>query len=214
MDGARHGRDDRLAMLGQGQAVVMAAEDARQGRKALHQRQQAMAVFAGDGVHLGVAQRQRRVVHKHRRRLVAAVEQLGFQPFNGLIRQPAAGGAGAAGVDKQQAGGEVVHRVMHVLRVAAELRAQRVQVFEKQFFIVVVAGDQIQRIVQAAEDLAGNFVLLRAAAVDDIAADHHRVRALRQGVELGDHVGVGGVDVDKAVQLLSVAAEMGIGNLG
>jgi hypothetical protein len=87
------------------------------------------------------------------------------------------------------------------------------QVFEKQGFIVVVAGNQIQRIVQAAEDLAGDLILLRAAAVDDIAAHHHRVRALLQGVELGDHVGIGGVDVDKAVQLLAAAAEMGIGNL-
>ena len=102
--------------------MVMTAEDARQGKEALHQRQRTMAVFAGDGVHLGIAQRQRQVVHKHRRRLIAAVEQLGLQPFDGFVGQPAAGGAGAAGVDKQQAGGEVVHRVMHVLRVAAELR--------------------------------------------------------------------------------------------
>ena len=129
--------------------------------------------------------------------------------------------------------------------------------------------DQIQRIVQAAEDLAGHLILLRAAAVDDIPAHHHRVRALAQRVKLGDvsqlnalrerpdavvvsgdivncgrpeeyqvarqilgslnyplylialaqrvklgdHVGVGGIDVDKAVQLLAAAAEMGIGNV-
>jgi 3',5'-cyclic AMP phosphodiesterase CpdA len=40
--------------------------------------------------------------------------------------------------------------------------------------------DQIQRIVQAAEDLAGHLILLRAAAVDDIPAHHHRLNALRE----------------------------------
>ncbi len=80
-------------------------------------------------------------------------------------------------------------------------------------FVVVVAGDQIQRIVQAAEDLAGHLILRRAAAVDDIPAHHHRVRTLAQRVKLGDYVGVGGIDVDKAVQLFAAAAEMGIGNV-
>ena len=59
---------------------------------------------------------------------------------------------------------EVIHRIAHILRIVAQLRAQRV----KMGFVVVVAGDQIQRIVQAAEDLAGHLILLRAAAVDDI----------------------------------------------
>ena len=117
------------------------------------------------------------------------------------------------GIDKQQAGGEVIHRIAHILRIVAQLRAQRVKMLQKMGFVVVVAGDQIQRIVQAAEDLAGHLILLRAAAVDDIPAHHHRVRTLAQRVKLGDHVGIGGIDVDKAVQLLAAAAEMGIGNV-
>lgn len=76
------------------------------------------------------------------------------------------------------------------------------QVLQKQRFIVVVAGNEIQRIVQAAEDLTGDLILFRASIVDDIAAHHHRVRTLLQGVQLGDDVGIGGVDVNKAVQLL------------
>ncbi len=64
MNGAGNGGDQRPAILGHGQAVVMAAEDARQRRETLHQRQQTVAVFAGDRVHLRIAQRQRRVVHK------------------------------------------------------------------------------------------------------------------------------------------------------
>ncbi len=84
---------------------------------------------------------------------------------------------------------------------------------EKMGFVVVVAGDQIQRIVQAAEDLAGHLILLRAAAVDDIAAHHHRIRAFAQRVKLRNHISIGGIDVDKAVQLLAAAAEMGIGNV-
>lgn len=83
------------------------------------------------------------------------------------------------------------------------------QVLQKQRFIVVVAGNEIQRIVQAAEDLAGDLILFRAAAVDNIAAHHHRVRTLLQGIQLGDDVGIGGVDVNKAVQLLAAAAENG-----
>nr|VXZ89246.1 Uncharacterised protein [Klebsiella pneumoniae] len=77
------------AILGHGQAVVMAAEDARQRWETLHQRQQTVAVFAGDRVHLRIAQRQRRVVHKDRCRFVAALEQLGLQPADGLVGQPA-----------------------------------------------------------------------------------------------------------------------------
>lgn len=64
VDGSRDGGDDGLAILGHGQAVVMAAENARQRRETLNQRQQTMAVFAGDRVHLRVAQRQRRMMHK------------------------------------------------------------------------------------------------------------------------------------------------------
>ena len=45
--------------------------------------------FAGNRIHLRVAQRQRRVVHKDRCRFVAALEQLGFQPADGLVGQPA-----------------------------------------------------------------------------------------------------------------------------
>ncbi len=89
MDGARNGGDQRLEILGYGQAVVMAAEDARQRRKTLHQLQQTVAIFAGNRIHLRIAQRQRRVVHKDRCRFVAALEQLGFQPADGLVGQPA-----------------------------------------------------------------------------------------------------------------------------
>lgn len=89
MDGARDSGDQRLAILGHGQAVVMAAEDARQRRETLHQRQQTVAVFAGDRVHLRIAQRQRRVVHKERCRFVAALEQLGLsQPMVSSVSHP------------------------------------------------------------------------------------------------------------------------------
>lgn len=43
------------------------------------------------------------------------------------------------GVDKQQAGGEVIHRIAHILRIVAQLRAQRVKMLEKMGFVVVVA---------------------------------------------------------------------------
>ena len=118
-----------------------------------------------------------------------------------------------AGVDKQQAGSEVVNRIAHIIGIATELRAQRLQVLQKQRFIIVVAGDQIQGVVQAAEDLAGDLILLRTAAVDDIAAHHHRIRAFAQRVKLRNHISIGGIDVDKAIQLLAAAAEMGIGNV-
>ena len=70
-----------LAILCHRQIMVMAAEDANKRREAIHQRQQTMTIFTGDRIHLGIAQRQRRVVHKDGSRLITGAEELGFQPF-------------------------------------------------------------------------------------------------------------------------------------
>ena len=59
----------------------------------------------------------------------------------------------------------------------------------------ITESDSDGHVLTVREDLAGHLILLRAAAVDDIPAHHHRIRALAQRVKLGDHVGVGGIDV-------------------
>ncbi len=88
MDGARNGGDQRLERAGLWSGCGYGRRRCASATENAPPTPADGGHFPGNRIHL-IAQRQRRVVHKDRCRFVAALEQLGFQPADGLVGQPA-----------------------------------------------------------------------------------------------------------------------------
>src|SRR5476651_827080 len=101
-----------------------------------------------------------------------------------------------------------------MVRVMSQLRTQLAEGVEKIGLIVMIAGNQIERIVQLAQQSARQAIFAGFAAVDDITGNDYRIGPFGQGINPVDDLRIKTVDVDKIVELGTLRAKMQIGKLG
>jgi hypothetical protein len=134
------------------------------------------------------------------------------EPLQALRAQLSAVLAGNDGIDGDDAQLVFFDRVLDERRklvqigVIGKCRAQR-------FAVVVIAGDQIHRHRQRRDDFAQQRVLLRLAAVDEIAGHHDDIGLLRQRLDVRDAASEVRCRVDDAVCELAARHQVHIAHL-